>query len=284
MNHPAQFYIKYLIIKNPSWTDADVQKRIQDWGFLPPPSWDDKYFVFLRNSIPAPPPGFDPLNLTDRSSVIHLRNLGIYEIFRNSPEMQEAWDILANPDQRLVVEQIILSRLDLKQAALRINKRTGWFLSEEGIKLFRHYFWNSKLLTFDEWGKFLYNRSMMYERHMALLHGDPRVALHHLRIDQGLESKMMIQRSQEIAYFTLEEVNLIPGTRPDKVKAIGVLSKAIVECHEALSTSDMALKDVLKQFERFRVEHPAFSPPDIHKIAPIGNYSGGGKAEKKDMN
>ncbi len=68
------------------------------------------------------------------------------------------------------------------------------------------------------------------------------------------------------------------------MKSIAVLGKTVVECHEALSTSDMALKDVLKQFERFQVEHPHASPGDIRNLAPFGNYSGSGvqEREKKD--
>ena len=278
MKHPAEYFIKYLIIRHPDWEDAQIMKHVQDWGFLSP---DDKYLPFLRQALPPVPQDFDPIDITHRPSQAYLRQLGILELFRNPPSMQEAWDILARPEQRFVVEQVILSGLDLKVTAQRVNKRHGWFLSEEGLRTFRHFFWNTKLLTFDEWGRFLFGRSAMYERQMALLQGDQRVALHHLRIDQGIESKIMIQRAQEIAYFTMEEVDLKPGTAPDKVKAISVLAKAVVECHEALSTSDMALKDVLKQFERFRMEHPHPSPQDIRALAPLGNFSGGGQMEKE---
>lgn len=277
MRHPAEYYIKYLITRFPQWTDAEVLKKLADWGFLSP---DDKYLQFLRQDLPKVPANFDPLDVTDRPSMRYLRELGIYSMFRSTPDVEEAWDILSNPDQRLAVEQVILARLDLKVAAQRINKRTGWFLSADGIAAFRHYFWNPQLLTFDEWGRHLYGRSALYERHMALLQGDQRLAFHHLRFEQAVESKLMIQRAQEISYFALEEVNLKPGTGPDKVKAISVLTKAVVECHVALSTSDMALKDVLKQFERFRVEHPIAAPMDIRQIAPGGNYTGGGAAEK----
>jgi hypothetical protein len=282
VHHPAEYYLKFLIVRHPDWDDAAILKNLANWGILPPPSWDEHYFSFLRADMPKTPEDFDPLDMTHRPSVMYLRKLGIYEMFRDTPEMQEAWDILSTPDQRLTVEQIILSRLDLKMAAQRVNKKQGWFLSEDGIKTFRHYFWNTKLLTFDDWGRYLYGRAALYERWMALLSGDARVALHHLRIDQAVESKLMIQRSQEIAYACLEEVDLKPGTGPDKVKAIAVLTKAVVECHEALSTSDMALKDVLKQFERFRMEHPHQIPPDIRLLAPLGNFSGGGAAEKDE--
>ena len=285
MRHPAENYIKFLLVRHPDWDDAGILKHLQDWGILPPPSFDDgKYLPFLRADLPKPPDDFDPLDLLHRPSSQYLRRLGIYECFRNTAEMQEAWNIMGSPDQRLVVEQMILSRLDLKMAAQRINKKMCWFLSEDGIRTFQHYFWNVKLLTFDDWGRFLYGRAALYERYMSLLQAEPRVSLFHMRIEQQIESKVMIQRSQEIAYFTLEDVNLKPGTGPDKVKAIAVLAKAVVECHEALSTSDMALKDVLKQFERFRMEHPQQMPPDIRTLAPLGNYSGGGLAEKEKGN
>jgi hypothetical protein len=282
VRHPAEKYLTYLVVRHPDWTDAAIEKHLLQWGFLRPCDWDKDFWVTLRTSIPPAPADFDPLDLAHRPSTQYLRQLGIYEIFRNTPEMQQAWDILANPDQRLVAEQVLLARLDLKMAAQRINKKMGWFLSEDGLNTYRHYFWNPKLLTFDDWGKFLHGRANLYERHMALLQGNSALALFHMRLEQAVESKTMIQRSQEIAYFTLEEVNLKPGTQPDKVKAISVLTKAVVECHEALSTSDMALKDVLKQFERFRMEHPQQIPPDIRQLAPLGNFTGGGAAEKDD--
>lgn len=154
------------------------------------------------------------------------------------------------------------------------------------MSLYRHYFWNVDAMTFDEWGRFLFGRSSMYERYMGELMGNAQITLHHLRLDQVIESKAMIKRAQEIAYFTLEEVNQKPGTPPDKVKAIGVLTKSIVECHNALSTSDMALKDVLKEFEKWRMVNPEKAAPSIHQLAPGGNFTGSGvedPAEKEKV-
>ena len=111
---------------------------------------------------------------------------------------------------------------------------------------------------------------------MALLLSSPKLAFYHLRLDQTIDSKKMIQDTQKIAYFTLLEVAQKPGTGLDKVKSIGVLSKTVIEAHNALSTSDMALKDVLKQFEHWRMEHPEILPPAIRQLAPGGNYSGTG--------
>lgn len=274
MRHPAEFYIKHLIVKLGYPVDnAPILHAIEQAGFLSP---DPNYLGFLRQELEPVPLMFDPANKLHRPSMQYLRQQGIYELFWPTSAVTDAFDILTDPEKRIVVEQVLLARLDLKHSAQRLNKKHGWFLTEESLGAFRQFFWNVKLLTFDEWGRFLFGRSAMYERYMGLLTADPRLALFHLRLEQQVESKNMLQRAQEIAYFTLEEVALKPGTGPDKVKAVGVLTKSIVDCHEALSTSDMALRDVLKQFERFRMEHPLVPPPDIKQLAPKGNFSGSG--------
>ncbi len=273
MKHPAQFYLKYLLIQDPTRSDADLAKALEDGGWLSPPI---EYFAFLRGTIPARPLGFDPANRMHRPSLQFLRDQQVFELFYPTPSVEDAWSYLADPELRMMVEQILLARLDLRLAAQKVNRQHSWHLTEEGLVMYRHFFWNVRLLTFDEWGRYLYGRAALYDRYMTLLQAGPKLAFFHLRLEQTLESKKMIVRAQEIAHFALEEVNLQPGVRPDKVKAIGVLGKVITDCHTALSTSDMALSGVLKEFERFRMEHPELAPPDIKLLAPGGNYTGSG--------
>jgi hypothetical protein len=273
MRHPAEFFIRFLIIKSPeASSDAFILKQLDDWGFLSP---QDTYLGFLRQTIEIPNT-FMPEDRTHRASMKFLRDQGVYELFFPTAGVEEAWDILSDPAKRLSIEQVLMSRMDTKMAATKLNKKQNWKLTSEGIEAFGKYFWNVKLLTFDEWGRYLYGRSGMYERYIDLLLAPPQLAMHHLRLDQVLESKNMIQRAQEIAYFALEEAAAKPGINDQKIKSIGVFTKAIVECHEALSTSDMALKDVLKQFERFRMEYPETKPPDIKALAPSGNFTNSG--------
>lgn len=275
--HPAENFVKFLMLRDEGIPDATIMKTLADWGFLlPKPS----YLVFLRNDLEVPQ-NFEPLNRLNRESMKFLRAEGVYEMFHPNLLVEEAWSILKDPMKRSMVEQALLARLDLKVAALKINMRMNWKLDAKAMATFGHFFWNVKLLTFDEWGRFLYGRSAMYERAMALLQGQQQVALHNLHLEQTVESKRMIQRAQEICYFTLEEVSQKPGTSSDKVKAITVLTKGIVECHNALSTSDMAIKDILKNFERFRMEHPQTPARSIHELAPHGNYSGSGAKDDK---
>lgn len=174
MRHPAEFYIKYQIVKQGFPVDnAPVLHAIEQAGFLSP---DANYLGFLRQDLEPLPPGFDPANKLHRASMQYLRQQGIYELFWPTSAVNDAFDILTDPEKRMVVEQVLLARLEVKHAAQRLNKKHGWYLTEEAIQAFRQFFWNVKLLTFDEWGRFLYGRSAMYERYMGLLTADPRLA------------------------------------------------------------------------------------------------------------
>ncbi len=278
--HPAEHFLRYLLARDATITDAEMMKKLSDWAFLQPSS---TYWGFMRQRVNAElPTDFNPANRLHGPSMKFLRKMEIYDLFFPKESMQEAWAILADPQKRMLVEQALMARIDPRIIASKLNKKFSWFLTEDGVDRFRHFFWNVKLLSFDEWGRFLYSRTAMYDRHMALLQGPPSLAFFHLRLEQAIESKKMIQRVQEIAYHNLEEVNTHVGTPPDKIKAIGILGKVVKECHDALSTSDMALKDILSNFERFRMEHPQQNPPSIHELAPGGNFSGSGAETEKE--
>lgn len=271
--HPSGNFIKFQIIREPGVSDESIVLTLQQWGILPP---GEGQIGIIRNELANRPIGFDPTNRLHRPSMQYLRDQEVYEFFFPTSAAEEAWAILSDPQKRMTVEQVLLARLELKATAKKINAKNDWHLTADGMAMFRHFFWNVKALTFDEWGRYLYGRSSLYERYMGLLQAPPQLAFFHLRLDQTLESKAMIRRTQEIAYFTLEEVAQKPGAGPDKVKAISMLGKTVVDCHVAMSTSDMALKEALKEFERFRMTHPHPVPKDIKQLAPTGNYSGSG--------
>lgn len=277
--HPAEFLLRYLLVSDPGVTDAQLMKKLNDWAFLQP---SPTYWGFLRQRVmEGMPQAFNPNNRVDPLSMKFLRKNEIYDMFFQTAAVQEAWSILAEPTKRSAIEQGLMARVDPKVLAQKLNRKFSWFLTEDGIERFGHYFWNVKLLSFDEWGRFLYNRTAMYDRHLSLLQGPPSLVFFHLRLEQTIESKKMIQRVQEIAYHNLEEVNTRIGTTPDKIKSIAMLGKTVLECHEALSTSDMALKDILSNFERWRMEHPQQNPPAINELAPNGNFTGSGADAKE---
>lgn len=275
--HPADNYIRSLIVRNRLISEGDIQRNLEELGFL---TADPTYLPFLRGSVPMEPEGFQPGNRGHRPSVRFLRELKIYELFHPTEAMREAWEILGQPDKRQVVEKVLLARLDLKILAQKINAKYNWHLTSDGMRMFQHYFWNVPSMGFDEWGRHLWRRTGMYDTYTSLLLASPTLAFYHLRLDQSIESKRMIQDVQRVAHATLLEVYERPGSHIDKVKSIKLLGTTIIDSHKALSTSDMALKEVMKQFEHWRMEHPQVLPPSVRQLtAGGGTFSGLGKGK-----
>lgn len=279
MRHPAEYFIKYLLLReslSPNGiTDAQVVHSLDELGLLSP---HPQYLPLLRQELQQnpPPQPFEPFNRFNRPSALYLRDQKVYDMFVRTPAVEEAWEILGNQRLRLMAEKMVMANVTNKVTINKVNKKHGTFFTEAGVKAFEHYFWNRNLLTFDQWGRYLYDRSSLYSDYMALLRAPTQLAFYHLKLDQSLESKAMIRRSQQIAYNALEQVELQPGTGADKVKAIGVLVKAICTCDMALSSSDVAITGALQQFERFRMEHPQDPAPDIKMLSPGGSFSGSG--------
>lgn len=289
MRHPAENYIKYMLIRElaslsmlqqlgqvatPSTVanqDNSIKKALEEMGYIAPNS---NYIASLRTEIGPPPDPFNPLDKLDRESVGYIRKNKVYDMFYDTEAMREAWNILQDRQHRSMIEQIVLAKCINKSLLARVNKRYGTNFTEDSVRLFEHFFWNHNLLSYEEWGKYLSERSSDYEEYVAMLKASPQLLLFKLRVEQQVESKEMIKRAQQIAHHTLEQVNLQPGVKLSKIQSIGLLTRAITDCDTALAASDAAIATVLKQFERFRMEHPQEPAQDIKQLATTNNYSG----------
>lgn len=285
MKHPAEFFVKYLLVRDPTTPNGQVRQELSNLGFVAP---DEPYIAQTRAELPPCPDLFNPMDQNHRPSLRYLRNLQIYDMFHQSPAVAEMMEYLRNPAVRMAVEQTILAhygpaRLDYKVVAHKLNKKNNWKITEAGIQTYEHYFWNVKLLTFEQWGAYLNQQNQVGDRYLALLQAPTQLALFHLRLDQTLESRRMIEHAQQIAYCTLLEVSQKPVTNFDKVRSVAMLARALTECHEALSTSDAALSSILQQFEKFRMVHPVEPAVDIRKLAPAGNYTDSGVETKEQL-
>ena len=115
VKHPAEVFLKYLLLREEDLPDANILKNLQDWDVLPPTITD---LNFIRQQVSERPNRFDPFDRIHRPSMAFLRQHGVYELFIRLKGVNEAWDILADPTMRLNVERL-LARLDRKQTAHR---------------------------------------------------------------------------------------------------------------------------------------------------------------------
>lgn len=275
IRHPSENFIKYLMTtSHPQANDnVWVMTMVVSFGYPKP---DDEYMVWMRASVMSRTPNnFQPQNRYHRESVKFMRNEGIYSLHNPDRATKEAGLLVTNLRARPIIENLLLGRMDPKDVAKRVNARLGEFFTEEGIKAYAHYYWNVSLLRVEDWAKLYQDYDVQRNQAMAIVQVGPSMALHKMGFQQGLESKTILKEMLEGVYFDFREWKTKPMSE-SRTRAITGLAKAAVMLDLQLSQADSALKDSLRAFEQFRMQHSQMQVPDVRSVAPAGNYTGSG--------
>lgn len=275
IRHPSENFIKYLITSSHQYASNDdwVKMMITQLGY---PKVDPDYLVWLRSSLMARlPSGFDPQNRYNRDSVKFLRTEGIYSIHNPDRAIQQANLIVTNLRARPIIESLLLGRMEAKDVAKKVNARLAEFFTVEGIEAYQHYYWNVGLLKVEDWAILLADYGVQKSNTMAIVQVGPSLALHKMGFQQAIDSKTILRETMEALYFDLKEWKTQPLS-VNRTKAFTNIARGMVQIDAQLSQADSALKDSLKAFEQFRMQHSESTVPDIKDLAPAGNYTNSG--------
>ena len=143
---PAEYYIKYRLLLDPKTDPVLLAKDLEREMVFSPRT---EYIPQLRSAMPLPVT-FRPYNLTDRVSTDVLLQHGVWSMFHPSTAVKEATRAFKNDSARQLLEA--LASLPAPNAVICsvFYARTDLPLSEEGLKEFRHYFWNTQLMRQEE--------------------------------------------------------------------------------------------------------------------------------------
>lgn len=280
--HPCEFFIKYLItLPNPESQDDNwVKLGVQNFGFPPP---EDRYLNMLRaevyNDLPV---NYNPRDRYNRPSVKFLRKHQIWSLHNPDEAIRQALLILPNYRVRKLIEHLLLGRLDAKDVAKKVNSRLNVYFTADVIRAYGHYYWNCTVMKTQDWVDFfgLYDNAEK-SKSLAILSNGPAMALHATGFQQHLESKEMLREMQEALYFDFRDWKEQPRS-PVKTNAMTNIVKAASQVDVRLSEADSALRESLKAFEQFRMEHARRNVRSIDEIAPHGNFSESG-ADIKEL-
>lgn len=273
--HPSENFIKYLITSSHQWASNDdwVKMTVTQLGY---PPVDADYLVWLRTSLTSRlPSGFDPQNRYHRESVKFLRTEGIYSIHNPDRPLQQANLIVTNLRARPIIENLLLGRMEPKDVAKKVNARLGDFFTTESIEAYQHYYWNVSIIKVEDWAVLLEGRDVEKSNALAIVQVGPSLALHKMGFQQAIDSKTILRETMEALYFDLKEWKTRPLSA-SRTKAMTTIARGMVQIDAQLSQADSALKDSLKAFEQFRMQHSESMVPDIRDLAPAGNYSNSG--------
>jgi hypothetical protein len=182
---PAENYFRYLVAHpncydNKYIEDISAELKLDYLG--------DWYIQGLRDRC-VPPTPFRPEDDTHRQSFRFLIREGLYRAFNPDRAYKEALRLLAKPRWRELAESMVLSGAPNDVISHALHVRMHAKIGEEGIKTYRHFFWNIELLESMEMRALLELRHSGFllpsnapesvgKQHVALRafrHTDPRV-------------------------------------------------------------------------------------------------------------
>lgn len=275
IRHPSEHFIKYLMTSGHPQEGSNewVQMMLSSLGY---PAPDMDYLIWLRADLGSKKPAdFQPNNRYHMESRNFMKAEGIFGIHTRAKAVAEANKIVTNHRARLIIENLLMGRIDPKEVAKKINSKMGTFFTEEDIDAYRHYYWKVDLLRVEDWAQLLESYELQRANALAIVQVGASMALHKTGFQQAIDSKSMLRSMAETIFFDFQEWKTKKHGL-DRTKAFALLSKSAVMVDEQLSQADSALKDSLKAFEQFRMETEKTQVPGVDTLAPIGNFTGSG--------
>lgn len=275
MRHPSENFIKFLMLQGrpESKDDIWVIATVASFNFPRP---TPAYIVELRKNLtPQIPTKFRPTDRYHRESVRFLRAQGIYSLFHSDGATRQAGLLITDLRVRPVVENLLLGRLAAREVAKKINARFLEHYTTAAIEAYRHYYWNVALLRVEDWAVVLAGENELKSKALAILQVGPAMALHMSGFEQNIESKTILKDMQAATYFDFKDWQ-VQSRSFQRTQAMGFLVKSACSLDSQLSQADAALRESLKQFEKFRMQHSQQQVVDIREVAPAGNFSQSG--------
>lgn len=280
MRHPSEYWIKYLISQD-AHTDEQIQGMCEmaNLGAI-----NDTYLINLRMAMMKDRPIlFRPRDVQCRASQLFLRKEGIHEAWYRNQHMKTAVNILISSKLRALVETFILSPLKSDQAVRKIREKLDIKLHKSAYELYRHFFWNSNLLSSTDWGDFLRSRELSHHEWLRLAvtaHGPQGIQMLLWKTGTGnlrqLTANRIFEDIRNIAYMKIKEIELRPAHMEHSQTFLNYARAAKIAQEEVANTSD-AMKDVLSHFQAFRMQHSEMTTPSI------GQLTGGNFSEAEDV-
>lgn len=274
---PSEFFIKFLLSQR-EHEPGQVLRILEDFELE---GLTVGYIKKVQLKMAPFPDPWDPA-AKEGPTRDYLRKQGIHDLWFPHPHVQEAYKILSSPHLRADVQQLLLSPLRVEEAVKRLNKHHDIKLTIEGVEAFGHYFWNKSLLSMSEWMEFLEDRPMASEN-ITMLRVSPDVAQSLVPWIAGmagppatLNTGTVARRLRDIAFLKVLEIERQPATLAHS-KMMKNYSDVIRGMEAEMRQSEVALRDVLKAFEKFRLRKDDATVPAIEEVAgPNYSHSGEG--------
>jgi len=146
MRSPAEYYIRYRLVKEPKRPTEEIEADLkQELVFSP----HKDYVAKLRNEMQIQQ-SFHPENLLDFVSQAFLRKYQIWTMWHSHRGTKEAVNIFRDKRARSLLQTLVASPNSDQTIFEVFIRRAALPLSDYGLAEFKHFFWNVSLLNVQE--------------------------------------------------------------------------------------------------------------------------------------
>ncbi len=281
---PSEYFIRYLLSQADEAVDEQtIMDQLDQLGL------DGLTLAYIRQvkgQMGERPDPFRPSDPTHLPSRQWLKANKVYDMWAQTPAAKESLAILQDTYLQEKLRPLLLSTLHPAIIVKRLQKYTAVPLTRDGVTAYRHYFWNRTLLSEGQWLEYFDGQAGSHVLAQGLLTPSD-LAPNHLpwvvgisgppaRFDMAAAAVRIGQIAMKHA-IELEHVRATVDTTAAVKNCMTTLEKA----NNLLRQSDVALQDVLKQFQQFRMKMDKSRVVDIQALTR-GNFSKSGEGTDID--
>jgi hypothetical protein len=288
MRSPSENFIKFLISKK-EFHSTQIIALLEDYALHHNVNADTIRTLTRRMGDIPEPDAIVSKNVVDqRLAKEWYRAQGILGLWLPNEDVRGAYTLLTQVQVRKNLEPLLLSPLRIEEITKRINKHHNLSITVTTVEAYGHYFWNKNLLSMQDWVAFMQLRGDAWSG-IAALKASPDVASMVVPWVTGLSGPppnlntgIVARRMRDVAFMKVLETEREQAS-VDHSKMMKNYMDVIKASESEMRQSDVALKDVLKAFEKFRMKRDEGDVPSIEDVAGM-NYSqsGGGTDGKSE--
>jgi hypothetical protein len=274
MAHPAEFFIKYLLVADEGISPESINSTLELHGIS---SIDEDDLALLRQEMSGRHDDFRPWDKSHRPTTSWLKKKRVFSLFHpdvGTKEMKER--ILSSARTREKVDRLLLGNVSYLEASHRLTK-LGMAVSDSAIAEYCHYFWNTHVMGITDWAKYLEKdsserTSAVRSAYSLAMMAGPEAAMYRIGVQRQLDGKKIMMEVQAELYHSFLETRTLPLSAK-KVEMLASLARGLARIDERVQAGDSALQETLKKFEKFKVLHNEKKPPSLLDLAPTGSVS-----------
>lgn len=146
---PCEFYIKYILVKEEEISNKQLILRLHRQRVILPPD-EEEYIESLRLELDDEPDTFVPDNLRHGPSQEYLHRHGLWTIWHSDRAMDDARKMFENRVMRSAMNALTVCSYPPPHIISLLSYKYGITCFEAMISDYRHYFWNTSILEYDE--------------------------------------------------------------------------------------------------------------------------------------